>query len=115
MISQETIQEATQRLVRAYNPLTIYLFGKYGWGTPDDDDNLDILVIIESSNEEAYACTHPVNCPGTARNDWLSCRLGRSTETKSSASCFRSAARHGNAEDKRGTFSLHPLPQRIVC
>jgi uncharacterized protein len=53
MISQETIQEAVRRLVKAYNPLTIYLFGAYAWGTPDDDD-LNILVIIESSNEPVH-------------------------------------------------------------
>lgn len=51
MISQETIQEAVRRLVKAYNPLEIYIFGPYGWGTPDDDDDLNVLVIIESSNE----------------------------------------------------------------
>ncbi len=54
MISQETIQEAIQRLVKAYNPLIIYFYGPYGWGTPDDDDDLNILLIIESSNEKAH-------------------------------------------------------------
>lgn len=54
MISQETIQEAILRLVKAYNPLEIYLFGAYGWGIPDDDDNLNILLIIESSDEKVH-------------------------------------------------------------
>ena len=54
MISQETIQEAIQRLVKAYKPLKIYMYGKYAWGTPDDDDDLNLLVIIESSNEKVY-------------------------------------------------------------
>lgn len=54
MISQETIQEATQRLVKAYNPLEIYMYGKYAWGTPDEDDSLNFLVIIESSNEKVH-------------------------------------------------------------
>ena len=53
MISQETIQEAIRRLVSAYNPLEIYLFGAYAWGKPDDDD-LNILIIIESSNEKVH-------------------------------------------------------------
>lgn len=52
MIPQETIQEAIRRLVKAYDPLEIYLYGKYGWGTPDEDDDLDILVVVESSNEK---------------------------------------------------------------
>ncbi len=54
MISQETIQEAIRRLVKAYNPLEIYMYGKYGWGTPDEDDDLDLLVIVESSDEKVY-------------------------------------------------------------
>lgn len=54
MISQEKIQEAISRLVKAYSPLEIYLYGKYGWGFPDEDDDLDILVIIESSDKKVY-------------------------------------------------------------
>ncbi len=33
MISQETIQEAIRRLVKSYDPLEIYMYGKYAWGT----------------------------------------------------------------------------------
>ncbi len=54
MISSETIQEVTKRLVRAYNPITIYLFGSYAWGRPDDDADLDLLIIIDSSDEKVY-------------------------------------------------------------
>ncbi len=54
MISKEIIQEAMQRLVQAYKPLEIYIYGKYAWGTPDEDDDLNILVIIESSDEKVY-------------------------------------------------------------
>ncbi len=54
MISQETIQEALDRLIKAYDPLTIYFYGSYGWGTPDDDDNLNILLIIESSDVQVH-------------------------------------------------------------
>lgn len=54
MISQETIQEAVRRLVKAYNPLEVYLFGRYAWGDPNDDDDLNLLVIIESSDEKVY-------------------------------------------------------------
>ena len=48
MISQETIQEAVQRLVKAYDPLEVYLFGSYACGTPNDDDDLSLLVIVQS-------------------------------------------------------------------
>lgn len=54
MISHETIQEAIRRLVKAYDPLSIYLFGTYAWGIPNEDDNLNLLLIIESSDEKVY-------------------------------------------------------------
>lgn len=49
MVLGNIVQEAINRLVKAYNPLEIYLFGKYGWGTPDEDDDLEVLVIVEES------------------------------------------------------------------
>jgi len=52
MISQETIQEVIRRLVKTYDPLEIYMYGKYAWGTPDEDDDLSLLVIVESSNQK---------------------------------------------------------------
>lgn len=54
MISQEKIQEAIRRLVMAYEPLEIYMYGKYAWGTPDEDDDLNLLVIVESSDQKVY-------------------------------------------------------------
>ncbi|MBS1988120.1 nucleotidyltransferase domain-containing protein [Candidatus Dependentiae bacterium] len=54
MIEKETIQEAIQRLVKAYNPLEIYLFGAYAWGKPDDDSDLELLIVIESSDQKVH-------------------------------------------------------------
>ena len=54
MISQETIQEAIRRLVKAYDPLEIYLYGVYAWGNPDDDTDLNLLIVVESSDEKIY-------------------------------------------------------------
>ncbi|MFA6263779.1 MAG: nucleotidyltransferase domain-containing protein [Candidatus Babeliales bacterium] len=54
MISQETIQEAVRRLIKAYDPLEVYLFGSYAWGHPNEDDDLNLLLIIESSDEKVY-------------------------------------------------------------
>ncbi|MFH0898319.1 MAG: nucleotidyltransferase domain-containing protein [bacterium] len=54
MISQETIQEAVRRLVKAYNPLEVYLWGSYAWGNPDEDDDLNLLLVIESSEKKVY-------------------------------------------------------------
>ena len=47
-ISNSKIQEAVRRLAETYNPLTIYLFGSYAWGTPNEDSDLDFLVVLDN-------------------------------------------------------------------
>lgn len=54
MITEAVIQEVISKLVKAYDPLEIYLFGSYAWGNPTEDSDLDILVIIERSDESSY-------------------------------------------------------------
>jgi predicted nucleotidyltransferase len=54
MIKNRTINEVVQRLVNVYHPLEIYLFGSYAWGKPDDDSDLDLLVVVEESNLKRY-------------------------------------------------------------
>ena len=48
------IQDATNRLITAYQPLEIYLFGSYAWGQPDEDSDLDLVVVIDHSEEKSY-------------------------------------------------------------
>lgn len=54
MITQEIIEEVKARLVKAYNPQAIYLFGSYAWGTPTEESDLDLVIIIDHSNEKSY-------------------------------------------------------------
>ncbi len=54
MISPEKIEEVAQRLVKAYDPLAIYVFGSYAWGHPDDDSDLDILIVVSQSEEKKH-------------------------------------------------------------
>lgn len=58
MIKKSIIEEVTKRLVKTYNPVAIYLFGSYSWGTPTPDSDLDLLVIVDKSAEKSY--TRPV-------------------------------------------------------
>jgi predicted nucleotidyltransferase len=46
MISQQTIDEAVQRLVQAAHPTKVILFGSYVRGEAGDDSDLDFLVIV---------------------------------------------------------------------
>jgi predicted nucleotidyltransferase len=54
MINKETIEEVKNRLVKVYNPLAIYLFGSYVWGTPTEDSDLDLLIVVDKSDEKSY-------------------------------------------------------------
>src|ERR1700730_4641350 len=55
MISEQKIQEITQRLVKVYNPEAIYLFGSYAWGHPDEDSDLDFLIIVDEVEDRYKA------------------------------------------------------------
>lgn len=59
MINKETIEEVKNRLVKTYNPIAIYLFGSYAWGSPTEDSDLDLLVIIEHLSVLCNAA-HPI-------------------------------------------------------
>ena len=54
MINQTVIDEVRNRLVKAYDPVAIYLFGSYAWGSPDDESDLDLLIVIEKSDLKSY-------------------------------------------------------------
>lgn len=42
------LEEIKNRIVQAFNPVKIILFGSYAWGTPKEDSDLDLLVILET-------------------------------------------------------------------
>jgi len=54
MVTKEILEDIKNRLVKAYNPVAIYLFGSYAWGTPNEESDLDLLVVVETSNEKSY-------------------------------------------------------------
>jgi len=48
------IAEICQRIVAAIQPEKVLLFGSYAWGTPNPDSDLDLFVIVASSDQPAY-------------------------------------------------------------
>ena len=44
-------KEVIRRLVDEFQPETIYLFGSYAWGMPNEDSDMDLLVIVPESQE----------------------------------------------------------------
>ena len=53
MIAEPSVQELLSNLVQCivsgYRPERIILFGSYAYGQPDDDSDIDLLIIKETS------------------------------------------------------------------
>ena len=54
IITGDIIEEVKNRLVCVYEPEIIYLFGSYAWGHPDEESDLDLLVVIQASDEKSH-------------------------------------------------------------
>jgi len=59
MVTKDVLEEVKNRLVETYNPIVIYLFGSYVWGAPTEDSDLDLLIVIDKSDEKSYERVRP--------------------------------------------------------
>ena len=50
-LDTDLLQTATQRLVAEFQPEQIWLFGSHAWGTPTEDSDVDLMVILPQSDE----------------------------------------------------------------
>lgn len=41
----------TERLVAEFQPEEVWLYGSHAWGTPHDDSDVDLLVVVPNSDE----------------------------------------------------------------
>ncbi|MCU0286410.1 MAG: nucleotidyltransferase domain-containing protein [Acidobacteria bacterium] len=53
-MNKQLIQTVVTRLVETYKPQSIFIFGSFAWGKPDDESDLDLLVVVEHSEEKPY-------------------------------------------------------------
>lgn len=53
-ISKFPIELIKDRLIEAYSPSAIYIFGSYAWGNPTEDSDLDLAVVVKNSNQKKY-------------------------------------------------------------
>ena len=51
VVEETVLDEITRRLVRTFEPEQVILFGSHAWGAPNDDSDVDILVIVADSGE----------------------------------------------------------------
>ena len=64
------LQEITRRLVDEFQPEEVILFGSHAWGQPDENSDLDLLVIVSHSDlppvrraMRAHRCLHGLGVP----------------------------------------------------
>ena len=48
---QKEIKKITKQIVENYHPEKIILFGSYAWGKPDENSDVDLLVIKETEED----------------------------------------------------------------
>lgn len=53
-ISPELLEEVTGRIVGAVHPEKIVLFGSHVWGRPTEDSDVDLMVIVDCSEQPGY-------------------------------------------------------------
>ncbi|HIH96978.1 MAG TPA: nucleotidyltransferase domain-containing protein [Thermoplasmata archaeon] len=54
MITREQIEEIVKKIVSSCRLERIILFGSYAYGNPTENSDLDLLVVIKSSNLPRY-------------------------------------------------------------
>ena len=59
MVNKDVLEEVKNRLVETYNPIAIYLFGSYVWGKPTEDSDLDLLIVVDKSDEKSFDRVRP--------------------------------------------------------
>lgn len=47
----DLLQAATDRLVAEFQPEQIWLFGSHAWGTPTENSDIDLMVVVGDSEE----------------------------------------------------------------
>ena len=47
------LENAVERLKVEFQPEQIFLFGSHAWGTPHEDSDVDLMVIVRESGEKA--------------------------------------------------------------
>jgi predicted nucleotidyltransferase len=69
-INPDLLEEIVRRLVAEFQPEQIILFGSHAWGTPDEDSDVDLLVIVSESDlssikreVQAYRCLRGIFVP----------------------------------------------------
>lgn len=69
-LDRSRLETATQRLVAEFQPEQVWLYGSHAWGSPHDDSDVDLLVVVPHSDEtpirrsqRAHRCLRGLRMP----------------------------------------------------
>jgi predicted nucleotidyltransferase len=69
-LDESLLETATQRLVTEFQPEQVWLYGSHAWGSPHDDSDVDLLVVVPHSDEtpirrsqRAHRCLRGLRMP----------------------------------------------------
>ncbi len=60
-VTEEILAEITRRIVAAFDPEQVILFGSYAYGTPHRDSDVDLLIIADTGLDDTQAAV-AVSC-----------------------------------------------------
>lgn len=52
MIAQERIQEVVDQIAQQFRPDKVILFGSYAYGEPNEDSDVDLLVVMPANKRD---------------------------------------------------------------
>ena len=52
MVDAQRIQQVSDEIARRFHPERIILFGSYAYGTPTEDSDVDLLVVMSSEGRD---------------------------------------------------------------
>jgi predicted nucleotidyltransferase len=53
-MDKQLIELAVKKLAEVYEPATIFIYGSFAWGKPGAGSDLDLLVVVNQSEEKPY-------------------------------------------------------------
>ena len=54
MMNNKLIEIVKEKLLHNFHPLEIYLFGSYAWGCPNEESDLDLLIVVEKHSKNRH-------------------------------------------------------------
>lgn len=69
-LEEDLLKTVTKKLVAEFQPEQVWLYGSHAWGTPHDDSDVDLLVVVPHSDEtpirrsqRAHRCLRGLRMP----------------------------------------------------